>query len=271
MEGYIYIIIVNGESDMELINYLQDNLNTILVLFARVMGLIIFMPGISSKSINKKIKVLLAFSLSIMISSYTSTPKINDDYYMLILLIIAEFLGGLIIGLISSLFMQSIQIIGALVDNLLGTAVFQTADMSGAISSTSIKLIEYTALLLFFISNSHLYIIYLISMNLNFLNLYNVFTNDGFLTLIINTIEFIFINGLHLAMPFILIFLIIDICLGIINRSFSSFNVFLFSMPIKILLFVAFLFYYLVFFKENFGNFMNINFDLLGNFIRLIK
>lgn len=254
---------------MELITYIENHFVTTLILFARIIGLFIFMPGFSSKSITLKIKILLSLSLSILIGGFIEKVEIANIYVFL-LRIIAEFLGGFIIGFISSLFVQSINIIGSLIDNLLGTGIFQIADNSGNMSSTSSKLIECFAILLFFLTNSHLYIIQVISMNLDFLKLYDVLKNDGFMNLIISILNFIFINGLHLSMPFILIFLIVDISLGIINRSFTSFNVFLFSMPIKMLLFVAILFYYLVFFKENFGNFMNINLEIINNFIELL-
>lgn len=255
---------------MELIQYIEENLTIIMILFARIIGLFVFMPGFSSKSINKKLKVLLAIALSMLICSFNKNIDVQDNYLFL-LRIIAEFMGGFIVGFISNLFIQSINLIGSLVDNLLGTGIFQVVDNSGTMSSASIKIVESLALLLFFITNSHLYIIQVISLDLDFMKLYEIFISDGFLQLIISMFNFIFINGLHLSMPFILIFLTIDISLGIINRSFSSFNVFLFSMPIKMLLFILILFYYILFFKDNFGNFMNINFEVLINFINLLK
>ena len=254
---------------MELVNYLSDNLHELLVLLPRVGGLFIFMPGLSSKSVTTKIKTLIAISTSILIASYIDIPKI-DDIYILILRMLAEFLAGFIIGFIASLFMQTISLVGGIVDNLLGTGIFQSADTSGAMSSVATKLVEYAALLLFFISNAHLHIFHIISIDIDFMKLYEAFTHENFITFTINMIEFIFINGLHLAMPFVLIFLLIDICLGIMNRSFNSFNVFFFSMPIKFGVFIVFLFYYIYFFKENFSNLMAINFDLFESFLQLL-
>lgn len=255
---------------MELVNYLSDNLHELLVLLPRIAGLFIFMPGLSSTSITTKMKALIAITTSILIASYIDTPKI-DDIYILLLRMTAEFLGGFIIGFTSSLFIQTIRLVGGIIDNLLGTGIFLSADTSGSMSSTSVKLIEYIALLLFFLTNAHLYIFHIISIDIDFMNLYQAFTNKNFTTFIINTIEFIFINGLHLSMPFVLIFLLIDICLGIMNRSFQSFNVFFFSMPVKFLLFTVFLFYYIYFFRENFSNLIAINFDLIEIFLELLQ
>ena len=254
---------------MELVNYLSNNLHKLLILLPRIAGLFIFMPGLSSRSITTKIKVLLAITISILIASYIDIPII-DDIYILVLRMLAEFLGGFIIGYTASLFMQTIRVVGGIVDNLLGTGIFVSADTSGTMSSVSVKLIEYAALLLFFISNAHLYVFHIISIDLDFMKLYQAFANENFIMFIINTIEFIFINGLHLAMPFVIIFLLIDICLGIMNRSFQSFNVFFFSMPIKFSVFIIFLFYYIYFFKENFSNLMAINFDLIEVFLQLL-
>ena len=254
---------------MELIGFLEANLYGIVILFTRISGLFVFMPGFSSKAINRKVKVLLTLTMSILINNYTSNPEINS-FYMFFARMIGEFIGGTIIGLTSNLFMQTIQIVGSIADSLLGMGIFQAVDTSGMVSSVSVKLIEYLALLLFFISNSHLYIMHIISMDIDFFKLYPSFSNGHFFIFLIEMIKFIFINGLHLAMPFVVIFLLIDICLGIMNRSFQSFNVFLFSMPVKMLMFVMFLFYYLYFFKDNFGNLIAINFDLIKIFLHLL-
>ena len=43
---------------MELITYIENHFVTTLTLFARIIGLFIFMPGFSSKSVTLKIKIL---------------------------------------------------------------------------------------------------------------------------------------------------------------------------------------------------------------------
>lgn len=255
---------------MELLTFLENELQMCLLIFPRIVGLFIFMPGLSSKSINKKVKILIIFSLSLLLSQFSTEVNI-ESYYIFIIKMIAELLIGTLVGLISSLFIQIINIMGSLVDSLLGTGVFQISDASGQSMSASVKLIEYLALLLFFSTNMHLYIIRVIGIDIDFMKLYNVFLNENFLILIIKIFEFMFVNAVHLSMPFIILFLTVDISLGIINRSFSSFNVFLFSMPLKMLVYVILLFFYILFFKENFSNILGLNFDIISNFLELLQ
>lgn len=245
---------------------LETFIFTTIILMARIIGVFIFAPGFSSKVIPRKFKVLLSLSLAVVLTQYVSYDTVNN-IYTLVLYITCELLAGVIIGFTSNLFMQSIQIVGGVLDSLIGTGIFQEQDISGMASSVSSKLIEYTAILLFFISNSHLYLIYTISKDMNFMNLFTTLGQKGFIPFIIEMINFIFVNGVHLALPFVLILLLIDICLGLLNKSFSSFNVFLFSIPVKMLVFLVILFYYIYTFALNFENLAAVNIDLLNSII----
>lgn len=243
---------------------------TTIMLLARILGVFIFAPGFSMNAIPKKFKVLLAIALSALLSSYIEYEPIGN-LYTFVIYIICELTAGIMVGLISNLFIYVVQTIGEIIDSLLGTGMFKTSDTSGSTSSVTSKLIEYIALLVFFISNSHLYLIYVITREVNFINIFKAFQNGGFIKFIIEVFNFIFINGMHLATPFVLIFLLIDICLGIVNRSFSSFNVFLFSMPVKMLLFIVTLLYYISTFALNLENLITMNIDFLNQFILFIN
>lgn len=254
---------------MSLLNFLDNNAFEWMAVTARYIGLFMFMPGISSKSIPKKVKAILAITLGLVTLNYTNYIEL-DSLYVIVTCIICELGAGALIGFISNLFIDVIQVIGSIVDGLLGTGMFQTVSPKG-LTSVSSSIIEYTAILLFFIINGHLYIIHIVATRTNFTDLYSILTNEGFLSFIVSIIEFVLINGLSLSTPFILILLLVDLGLGIINRSFSSFNVFLFSIPVKMLLFTIMLSSYVFFFIENYRNLFNINIELLSNFISLFK
>lgn len=249
---------------------LQSSIFTTALLLARILGVFIFAPGFSMKATPKRFKVLLAIALSALLTTYIDYEVINTPYE-LITYICCEFLAGVSIGLISNLFMYAIQTIGEVIDSLLGTGMFKTESTSNTTSSVTSKILEYIGLLVFFASNSHLYLIYVITRESNFINIFKAFENGGVLNFIVEIFHFIFINGVHLSIPFVLVFLLIDICLGIMNRSFSSFNIFLFSMPVKMMLFIVILLYYLAIFTSNLQNLMNMNIDFLNSFILFLN
>lgn len=249
---------------------IQNSILTTVMLLARIIGVFIYAPGFSSKSIPKRFKVLLALALSAILSRFITYTTIDTPYIFLVY-ICCEFTAGFMVGFIANAFIYTIQCVGGVIDNLLGTGMFQAADMNGAMSSMSSKLIENLGLLVFFVSNSHLYLMYVITRESNFINIFESFRNDSFVFFVVEILHFIFINGVHLATPFILIFLLVDIFLGIMNRSFSTFNIFLFSMPVKIFLFIITLLYYISTFTLNLENLMTMNIDLLNSFILFIN
>ncbi len=254
---------------MENIASLESFIFSTVALTARIIGVFIFAPGFSSKAIPRQFKLILSFSLATILTQYVNYNI--TDLYSLLAYVICETLAGTLIGLVSSLFMQSIQVSGGILDSLIGTGIFQMQDTSGVMSGVSSKLIEYAALILFFVTNSHLYLINIISSEMNFLNLFESFKTGAFIEIVSGILTFIFLNGVHLSLPFILILLLIDISLGLLNKSFSSFNVFLFSIPIKLLLFLVILFYYVVAFSLNFENLMGLNLEFLNSLMFFIN
>lgn len=270
-QGFLFYIRFYKEGIWILwLNNIEDSIITTILLMARIIGIFIYVPGFSTKAIPRKFKILIALTLSFLLRSYIDF-EIFETYYIFLVYVICEFTGGLIIGLVSNCFIYVIQAIGETIDSLLGTGMFKTEDTSGSTSSITSKLIEYIGIIVFFASNSHLYLIYVITREINFINIAKVFQAGDFLGFIIEIFNFIFINAVHLAIPFVLVFLLVDISLGIMNRSFSSFNVFLFSMPVKVILFIIILLYYISIFTLNLQSLITVNMDLLNSFLSLIK
>lgn len=252
------------------IDNLQTSIFTTALLLARILGVFIYAPGFSMKGVPRRFKLLLAIALSALLTNYIDYEVINTPYQFVVY-IICELIAGISIGLISNLFMYVIQTIGEVIDSLLGTGMFKTESTGNETSSITSKFLEYIGLLVFFASNAHLYLIYVITREANFINIFEAFKSGGILSFIVEIFNFIFINGVHLSIPFVLVFLLIDICLGIMNRSFSSFNIFLFSMPVKMMIFIVLLLYYITTFTGNLQNLINMNIDFLNSFILFIN
>ena len=90
---------------------LESFIFTTIVLMARIIGVFLYAPGFSSKSIPRKFKVILSLALALVLTQYVHYKPIND-IYTLGLYTTCELLAGTIIGFTANLFMQAVQIIG---------------------------------------------------------------------------------------------------------------------------------------------------------------
>lgn len=255
---------------MDLLFYVNEHLFNIIIMFSKITGLFLFAPVYSGKFLPAKIKVILALMLSIILSSTLNYPS-DLDLYSLFWLIILEFLFGLLIGFVSSLFFKTINMLGACIDFVMGFGMMSSIGVDGPSDSISATLLEYIALILFFAVQGHIYLFYIIAHKINIVKFITQIQSFDFIPFLVEIFVFIISNGIKLSIPFLLVFIIIDLCLGIVNKSYPSFNVFLFSIPIKTLLFVILTSYYMYAFIYNFDSFFTNNMSILQNLLNLFK
>lgn len=255
---------------MDLLFYVNDNIFFIMCMFSRISGVFLSTPVYSARFIPTKVKLILALFFSIILSPSVSL-NIENSLYNLFILVFIEFGVGLLIGFISSLFLKSINIFGASVDYMMGFGMMSGLGLDGPSESVSSVLIEYLSLLLFFILNGHIYIFDILSYKLDVFTVFSSLTSIHILPFLIKSFLFIITHGINLALPFLLVFLLIDLCLGSINKSYPSFNVFLFSIPAKAIIFVMLLSYYVFAFIHNFENLYFSNLNLLNDLLKYLN
>lgn len=255
---------------MDLIFYVNEHLFIIMIMFARVSGLFLYAPVYSGKFIPAKIKLAICLLFSIILSGTSNYPN-NLDLYSLFWCIVLEFIFGTLIGLVSSLFLKCINVFGASVDFMMGFGMMNGVSLDGSSESVSSILIEYLSIILFLFIQGHIHLFYILAEDINIMNLIEQFQSFNFISFFCECFMFIIKNGVNLAIPFLLVFLLIDLCLGVINKSYPNFNVFLFSIPIKSMIFVLLMLFYIFTFTYNFGSLYGSNMDLIDTLFSIFK
>ena len=225
---------------MDILFYVNEHIYVIVIMFARISGLFLNAPVFSAKFIPMKIRLMICLFFSIILAG-TSNYSNDISLYMLFWYIILEFIFGTLIGMVSSLFLKAINMFGASVDFMMGFGMMSGVGADGPSDSVSSILIEYLSMIVFLAIRGHIHLFYIISKKINLLNFIEHIQSFNFITFLSECFMYIISNGINLAIPFLLVFLLIDLCLGVINKSYPNFNVFLFSIPIKSLLFVILL------------------------------
>ncbi len=209
----------------------------LLLVLARVGSFFVTMPILSMRQLPNVPKVAIILSLSFMI--YQWLPPIEVEINTLLelgLLAMREAVLGIVLGWITNMMFLAIQSAGDLIDFFTGLKMSASYDpISGASGSIYSNLYNWLGALLFLMMNGHHYLIRGIVNSCFFLPIGNSewfqFKLDGIVSVVTQS----FLLGVQLALPMCMILFLVDIVLGLINRSVQQINVFILGMPLKLL------------------------------------
>lgn len=218
----------------------------VMLIFARVSGLMIAAPVFSQQNIPVQIRVLLSILLAYTIAGLVPgpLPPHSDQALGLILAAMQEVLIGLIIGFTAQFVFWSIQFAGELIGFQMALRMAQVFDPIGGFHSNPIgRLLTMVMTLIFLILDGHHLILEA------FIGSYQVIPLAGahyanIATPLLEYTGHMFQIALRLAAPFMVTLYIIDVALGVFVRAVPRADIFAIALPLKLLtgLIVAYLF-----------------------------
>jgi len=214
---------------------LQDLYLFIFVL-VRVGSIFAIAPFFSSSFIPTMIKVALAVLLSFVISfsniNFAEMLNTTD----IVMFTIHEVAIGLLIGLIASIVFRGAQIAGNMIDFSGGLSMAQTySPLTGGRASVYGRMFPMVALTVFVIIDGPMLFIQLIARSYEAIPNITQLTTDGIMIYIAKTVSGCVSIGVQIAIPFVVMFLISDITLGLISRTIPQINVFILGIPMRFL------------------------------------
>lgn len=211
-----------------------------LFIFIRISTFFASMNVIFPKGTPTQFKVLFSFVLSMIVSFGIDASIDVNNMYELISVVITEFMTGLMLGYITSLCFTALQIAGSFIDLQLGLSMASMFDPNTQSQTTIIQNIMYwMGVVIFFAINGHHVMIEGIQYSFNIIKVGQfVFVNN--FEYIINVFVQIFSIGFRMSIPIMLALFMKDLVLGLISKSVPSLNVMMISMPLKILVGIAF-------------------------------
>ncbi|CAM2804771.1 flagellar biosynthetic protein FliR [Legionella worsleiensis] len=210
-------------------------LTQLLLITIRLGTVLLFTPIQAIRQLPITIRLLLLFSISVLMTSNLKEYASFDES-KLILGGIAEFANGVILA--SGLFaaFAVFQIAGQLIDNETGLnslALFNPAEHSQ--DPLSSRLISMLAVLFFFNLDAHLLLLKGLSYSFIIIPPGTIALFPGF-TPVIKQFGFMFTVGFMIASPVILALLAIDLFGGLITRNIPQINTYFLILPLKICL-----------------------------------
>lgn len=211
----------------------------VLLGFTRASGMIMSAPIFQSRNIPPQVKVVLAFGLALVVAPFiVGNIDLNQfSFGMAVYTLIQEVLTGLIMGFMVGLTMHAIQIAGYYFDVQMGFGMINILDPTTGAQMPLMGQINYImASLIFLAINGHHTVI------ASFIQSYQVIKPGMFLIkkeavgVFVMAFSNMFYLGFKIGIPIMVTIFLADVAMGIIAKLIPQINVFIVGFPIKILL-----------------------------------
>lgn len=213
-------------------------LETFLLVVVRTGCFVAIAPIFGHKSVNARLRILIAACISLSVFSAFDVSLIQYDSVLgYTLLVIKEAVVGLSLGFVSSLVMSILVLAGEFIDREIGfTMVTTMGATSGSMVTITSELYDKLVCLIMVITNLHYFILKAIARSFEVIPLGNVKINLVYLySGILDCIIQYFSIGFRIAMPIFLGTTILNVILGILSKSSPQMNMFAIGMQLKVL------------------------------------
>lgn len=209
-----------------------------LLLFVRCTGLFTLSPIFGRNNLPAQARIGLALCITyILLGAFPNGAVHYETVWQYGLLVVKELLVGLIIGYMSSLFLQVATMAGQILDVQIGFGMAQLydRDTQNMVSLTS-NLLNYSLLLLFLAANGHHTILKMLYFSVQALPVGQVALGADVVNTAVDAFSMAFSMAVTISLPIIAAELILEVAMGIMIRAVPQLNVFVVGIPVKLII-----------------------------------
>ncbi len=232
----------------------QPTVLAFLLLFARVLAFMAFMPIFGHKSVNVTLRVALSFYFTLFLFplvDYDNSLFVEETF-------VIALIGELTLGLVASFFVQiifaAVQIIGDLIGYATALSMANMFDPATGTQQGVISRFLYMVVLVLYFQTG-MYEVTLVMLGESFgliqLGTFNLFDYDG-ISIATKEITNMFAFAFSFAFPLFFIGFIMDVYYGYGTKSMPAFSPFVITFQIKYTLIFLFMMLGLDIFADSF-------------------
>ena len=195
------------------------------------------MPFLGQIEVSPRFRVLaaLAFSFLMVTALPVNEMDVTMSYMSLTFVCARELFIGYFVGLVGRVLMTILDCAGMMMSAQMGlsSATIFNPGLSGQGAITSLMMLLFGTAVFLSLDLHHL-------MFRGFVKSYTLFPIEGKLMLgdiskgYIQLFSLIFSMGMQLAMPFIIVFIVLQVGFGLMNRMIPQMQIFFVSLPLQI-------------------------------------
>lgn len=206
------------------------------LLFCRIGGCLMLMPGFSSTRIPVQIRLFIAVAVSLVLAPLllpvveNAAPDLSSP--KVLTLIISELMLGALIGLLARAFFAALQFMATAAAMYSGysSMMVQAVEDNEPIPAFA-TLVTLTATLLFFLTDQHWEVFRGLVASYTALPVTQLFAIEFSLTKLTDVLSSAFVLALQISAPFIVFSLIVNLMVGIANKLTPQIPVYFIALP----------------------------------------
>lgn len=207
------------------------------LVLARIAGVFIQAPLLSSRSFVSSAKIAFAIWLTLILWFVVPvTSNLPGTPLSLAITLVAEVALGFLIGFVSNLIFIAVQTAGEIMDMQMGLSVATALDpVFGAVISVVGRLTFYVALVVFVVLDGHHMILSAFHQSFSVIpaGQFANFASYGLVTQLMQLGGVLWMTTIKLAAPIVLLIFLSDFTFGIVSRVAPQVNVFMLGFQVK--------------------------------------
>jgi flagellar biosynthetic protein FliR len=241
----------------------QDVVFSFLLLLARVLSFMAFMPVVSHKSVNATTRIAMAFYFTVFLFplAQLQNPSMKDEEFLLAL--ISEITLGLVASFLVQIVFLAVQIVGDLIGYATALSMANMFDPATGTQQGIVSRFLYLFILVIYLeSGMYEVTIYMLSTSIGSITLgsFNLYSFNG-INIAVEEITTMFAFAFSFALPLFFIGFILDVYYGYGTKSMPSFSPFIVTFQIKFTLIFIFMMLGLDAFVDSFTSYFITKFE----------
>ena len=215
-----------------------------IIVLARLSGIMLVAPFFSAGYVPLQVRVVftlfatLALTQALPLGNIPLEPGLGS----IAVILFFEVLFGVVVGFTAFCLFAGLQMAGQIIAFKMGFAMINLIDPQSDVNMPIFSfLLNYVGLLLFLLVNGHHFFLLAVHESFTKIPVGGFVFNGPLLKQIVGFTASIFVIGIKIAGPLIVVVIIVDVVVGIIGRTAPQLHVMVIGMPLKILVGLALL------------------------------
>ncbi len=255
----------------ELIDKISQLTPLYLLVFSRLSAMLATMPLFAFNAVNIRVRVLLAFILTLVIAPILAQQFSYQPTHLLSLVldVLHEVLIGLMVGYGAQMVFEAIMIAGTYVGFQLGLAIMNVIDPTSQNNMPIIGNFWVLVVLMFLVvTNTHHFLVETLFLNFKIILPASATFHAAAGQAVIESGRIMFDLAIRFAAPLMVFILLFDVAISFMARVMPQMNIFFVSLPLKIAFGIFLLIVSLNIFQGLFGYIVDQMQGLVGNIVR---
>lgn len=219
--------------------FLLAHVFAFILVFVRFGTAFMIMPGIGDSFVSERIRLLMALAITFALFPILQPlmPSPIPGTFMLLTLVIIEFVIGIFFGTIARIFMVALDTAGMVVSIHSGLGNAQVFNPASATQGSLVgAFMMMTGVVLLFATNLHHLLIMGLFESYELFPVGSILDTASMADLMTRAVNASFDVGVKMAAPFIVITLLIYTGMGVLTRLMPQVQVFMIALPLQILI-----------------------------------